>query len=82
MIFIVFCIILSLFTLYLCKYSIKLYYKRNSFAHIPGPRSDTFYSFYTGNLGEILDFIHTGKNFHDYILKWYIIELEKSKYLR
>ena len=72
MIFIFLCMISSLLAIYFCRYSIKLYYKRLSYAHIPGPRTDSLHLFYTGNLCEILYFIRKGKNFQDFISKWYI----------
>ena len=71
MILISLCLVSVILPLYMCHYSIQVYYKRQKYAHIPGPPCDTILSFYMGNIAEIINFMKKGKQFPDFISEWY-----------
>jgi hypothetical protein len=58
--------------IYFVYYTIKVYFVRQKYQHIPGPPADGLIGFYTGNVFDLIKSYKTGKVYGDVQLEWLV----------
>ena len=60
-------------TCLLSYWTLRIYFNRRKFRHIPGPPTKGIYGFYFGNMAEVIQNVEQGGSYFELLLKWYVI---------
>ena len=71
-------ILFAIFICFFIHYSLKVYFLRQRYRHIPGPPANGIIGFYFGNALEIKAFQNQGYLLMDKILEWYLKSIFKK----